>query len=103
MRAGGVVVPPPGFDNGLRLLECVEDLAVEQFVPQLTDEALGESLVVEFGLEAHDNLALLLHDRPLDHGVMRQHQGDGFFSIRFSLSWSGRFLKVVPARLSSVF
>src|SRR5215207_9058314 len=36
MRTLAVVVPPPAFDHDLGLRERVEDLAVEQFVPELT-------------------------------------------------------------------
>src|SRR3712207_1221837 len=36
MRTVAVVVPPPAFDHGLGLRQRVEDLAVEQFVPELT-------------------------------------------------------------------
>src|SRR5918997_4762757 len=32
----GVVVPAPALDHDLRLLERIEDLAVEQLVPELT-------------------------------------------------------------------
>src|SRR5215204_5345373 len=36
MRTLAVVVPPPAFDHDLGLRQRVEDLAVEQFVPELT-------------------------------------------------------------------
>ena len=36
MWADGVVVPAPSLDDDLGLLEGVEDLAVEQLVPELT-------------------------------------------------------------------
>ena len=36
MRSNGVVVPAPALDHDLRLLGRIEDLAVEQFVPELT-------------------------------------------------------------------
>ena len=32
----GVVVPAPALDHDLRLLERIDDLAVEQLVPELT-------------------------------------------------------------------
>ncbi len=35
-----VVVPPPSFDQHLGFLQRVEDLAIEQLVPQLSIEAL---------------------------------------------------------------
>jgi hypothetical protein len=41
MRAFGVVVTAPGFDDDLRLGEAVEDLAVEQLVAELRVEALA--------------------------------------------------------------
>ena len=34
MRANCVVVPSPFFDDDLRLLQGVEDLAVEEFIPE---------------------------------------------------------------------
>jgi hypothetical protein len=36
VRSNGVVVPTPALDGDLGLLERVEDLAVEQLVPELT-------------------------------------------------------------------
>ena len=39
MRADGVVMPPPGFDQHFGLGEAVEDLAVEQFVAKRPVEA----------------------------------------------------------------
>ena len=36
VRSNGVVVPAPALDHDLRLLERIEDLAVEQLVPELT-------------------------------------------------------------------
>ena len=32
--SNGVVVPPPLLDDDLRLLQAVEDLPVEQFIPE---------------------------------------------------------------------
>ena len=40
----GVVVPPPLFDDDLRLLQAVEDLAVEQFIPEPCVETLAISV-----------------------------------------------------------
>ena len=40
MRADGVIMPPPGFDQHLCLGEAVEYLAIEQFVAQRPVEAL---------------------------------------------------------------
>ena len=39
MRADGVVIPPPAFDQHFGLGEAAEDLAVEQFVAKRPDEA----------------------------------------------------------------
>jgi hypothetical protein len=39
MRADRVVVPTPAFDDDLCLLQGVEDLAVQEFVPQARVEA----------------------------------------------------------------
>src|SRR3712207_5599954 len=36
MRPDGVVVPAPGLDQDLRLLQAVEDLPIQQLVPELT-------------------------------------------------------------------
>ena len=36
MRTVAVVVPPPAFDHDLGLRQRVEDLAVEQLIPELT-------------------------------------------------------------------
>ena len=41
MRPDGIVVPSPGFDHDLCLFQRVEDLTVEQFVPQLAVEAFA--------------------------------------------------------------
>jgi len=41
----GVVVASPIFDHDLGLLECVEDLAVEQFIAQLAVEALAIAIL----------------------------------------------------------
>ncbi len=43
MRAHGVEVPPPAFDDDLRLRGGVEDLAVEEFVAQPGIERLDEA------------------------------------------------------------
>jgi hypothetical protein len=45
MRAYGVEVPPPALNDDLRLGESVEDLAVEQFVPQPGIERLDEAVL----------------------------------------------------------
>ena len=45
MRALGVVVPPPGFDDDPRLGEAVEDLAVEELVAELRVEALAGAVL----------------------------------------------------------
>jgi hypothetical protein len=34
MRPDGIVMPAPALDDDLRLTESVEDLAVEQLVPE---------------------------------------------------------------------
>src|SRR5919112_873160 len=41
VRADVVVVPPPALDHDLRLAQAVEDLAVEQLVPELPVERLA--------------------------------------------------------------
>ena len=40
MRPNGVVVVAPLLDQHFRLLQCVEDFAVQQLVPKLAVEAL---------------------------------------------------------------
>ena len=41
MRPNGVVVSSPGFDDDPRLLECVEEFAVKQFVAEAGIEAFA--------------------------------------------------------------
>ena len=45
MRALGVVVVAPALDDDLRLVQAVEDLAVQEFVPQLCIEALAVAVL----------------------------------------------------------
>src|SRR4051812_1319485 len=45
MRPDGVVMPAPALDDDLRLAKSVEDLAVEQFVPQPGIEALDIAIL----------------------------------------------------------
>jgi len=45
MRPQSVVVPSPAFDHDLRLLERIEDLAIEQLVPEPGIEALDEAVL----------------------------------------------------------
>ena len=45
MRAHGIVMPPPALDDDLGLPQRVEDLAVEQFVPQSGVEALDVAVL----------------------------------------------------------
>lgn len=45
VRPDGIVVPTPVFDQDLRLLQRVEDLAVEQFIAQLAVEALAVTVL----------------------------------------------------------
>ena len=45
MRTHRVVVAAPVFDHNLGLLQCVEDLAVEQFIAQLAVEALAIAIL----------------------------------------------------------
>jgi len=40
MRADGIVMTPPGFDEYAGLSEAVEDLAIEEFVAKRPVEAL---------------------------------------------------------------
>ena len=49
MRSNGVVVPTPALDDDLGLLERVEDLAVEQLVPELTSVTLIERIASATG------------------------------------------------------
>ena len=35
MRPDGIVVMPPSFDQHFGLLQCIEDLRVQDFVPEL--------------------------------------------------------------------
>jgi hypothetical protein len=34
VRADGVGVPPPAFEDDLRLAQAAEDLSIEQFIPE---------------------------------------------------------------------
>src|SRR5918998_399959 len=45
VRAHRVVVPPPALDHDLRLAQAVEDLAVQQLVPEPGIEALDEAVI----------------------------------------------------------
>ena len=45
MRADCVVVVSPCLDHDLRLLECVEDLAVEQLIAELAIEAFAVAVL----------------------------------------------------------
>src|SRR5262249_36386822 len=45
MRSDRVVVTPPAFDDDLCLAQCVEDLAVEQFVAQPGIKALDKPVL----------------------------------------------------------
>lgn len=45
VRPRGVEAPPPSFDNYASLREGVEDLAVEEFIPQSRVEALDEAIL----------------------------------------------------------
>ena len=40
MRPELVVMPPPSFDEHFSLLQCVEDLSIQQLIPELAVEAL---------------------------------------------------------------
>ena len=41
----GVVVPPPLFDDDLRLLQAVEDLPIQKFIPEAGIEGLAVSVL----------------------------------------------------------
>src|SRR3954462_11849879 len=64
MRSDGVVVTPPALDDDLRLAKDVEDLAIEQLVPEPGSEALdvpvppgaARSHLVGFGSDTPDPL-----------------------------------------------
>jgi hypothetical protein len=45
MRPDGVVMPAPALDGDLRLAKSVEDLAVEQLVPEPSIEALDVTIL----------------------------------------------------------
>ena len=45
MRPDGVVVPPPLFDDDLSLFEGIEDLPIQQFVPEAGIEGLAVSVL----------------------------------------------------------
>ena len=68
MRAHGIVMAPPALDDDLRLLQRVEDLAVEQFVPQAGVEALDVAVLPR---TARRDVGRLGADRgdPLLHGL----------------------------------
>jgi hypothetical protein len=40
VRADGVGVPPPAFEDDLRLAQAAEDLSIEQFIPERAFERL---------------------------------------------------------------
>ena len=44
VRPNGVVVSSPGFDDDPRLLECVEEFAVKQFVAEAGIKALAMAI-----------------------------------------------------------
>lgn len=52
MGSGGIVVLAPLFDDDLRLLERVEDFAIEQFITQSGIEALAIAILP--GTTRHD-------------------------------------------------
>ena len=56
MRSFGVVVNAPLFDDDFRLLEVVEDLAVEWLVPELAIE--GVVMAVLLGTTGFDEQGL---------------------------------------------
>jgi hypothetical protein len=45
MRPNGVVVPSPGLDDDLGFTQRIEDLSVEQFVPQTSIEAFNVAVL----------------------------------------------------------
>jgi hypothetical protein len=45
MRPDGVVVRPPALEDDLRLAQAVDDLAVQEFVPEPGVEALHASVL----------------------------------------------------------
>ena len=45
MRSYSVVVPPPLLDQDTSLPQCVENLPVQQLIPQLPDERLDVSVL----------------------------------------------------------
>jgi len=45
VRALGVVVPPPAFDDDLGLAQAVEDLAIQELVPELGVEAFAVAVL----------------------------------------------------------
>jgi hypothetical protein len=47
-----IVVPPPALDDDLCLLQRVEDLAIQKFIPQLRVEALAIAILP--GAAGHD-------------------------------------------------
>ena len=44
MRPDGIVVPSPGFDHDLCLLQRVEERTFEQLITKLSVEALAEAI-----------------------------------------------------------
>ena len=67
MQLDGIVVPTPSLDQHLGLLEIVEVLAVEQFVPELA----VEGLVVDVLLGTARLDVERLHIDPLEPGTHR--------------------------------
>src|SRR3954468_16931705 len=75
MRPDGVVMPAPALDDDLRLAKSVEDLAVEQFVPQPGIEALDIAILpraarsdvggLGSNAEIHSWTALAMNSGPL--------------------------------------
>lgn len=45
MRPGGVIVPPPGLDEHLGFLQCVEHLPIQELVAELRVKALAVSVL----------------------------------------------------------
>jgi hypothetical protein len=52
MRPNGVVVPSPGLDDDLGFTQRIEDLSVEQFVPQTSIEAFNVAVLPMSGFPA---------------------------------------------------
>jgi hypothetical protein len=45
MRSDGIVVPPPAFEDDLRLAQAVEDLSVQQLISEPGIEALDVAVL----------------------------------------------------------